>query len=177
MRNKRPDAGEYLDYYGKYVKLVRDGDIVSTLAAQLPETVAFLSEIGEERAGDRYAPGKWSIRQVVGHLCDVERVMCYRALTFARADETGLPGFEEDDWARNAGSDERTLASLIDEFKAVRAATLAQFNGFSADAWLRSGKANNAVVTVRALAWIIAGHDLHHCNVLREKYLASNVNA
>lgn len=172
MRETRPRQGDYLDYYGKYVVVVRDGDIVETLRAQLADTVALFRGISEEGAGHRYAEGKWTIRQVVGHLCDVERVMAYRALSFARADTTQLPGFEENDWAETAGSDERSLSSLIEELHAVRASTIALFGGFPAESWSRTGKANNAQVTVRALAWIIAGHELHHCRIIRERYLA-----
>lgn len=177
MRETRPRPGDYLDYYGKYVQLVREGDIVETVRAQLSETLQLFGEITEERAGHRYAEGKWSIRQVITHLCDVERVMSYRALTFARGDTTELPGFEENDWAEAAGSDERSLSSLIDELTAVRASTIALFDGFAADAWSRTGKANRAQVTVRALAWIIAGHELHHCNIIRDRYLSPDVRA
>ena len=177
MREKRPESGEYLNYYAKYVQLVPDGDIVTTLGLTLPKAVQLYGAIGEEHGGHRYAAGKWSIRQVLGHICDVERVMAYRALSFARADVTELPGFEENDWAENAGSEDRTLASLIDEFKAVRAATIALFGGLTSEAWSRAGKANRAGITVRSLAWIIAGHELHHRNIIREKYLASEVVA
>jgi len=172
MRQTRPGRGEYLEYYGKYVEKVGDGDIVETLRAQLTETVALFSGIPEAQAGHRYAEGKWSIRQVLGHIADVERAMSYRALTFARGDETGLPGFDENLWAVNAGSDERTLASLLEEFRAVREATIALFDGMTAQGWAGSGQANQAYVTVRALAWIIAGHEQHHCRLIRERYLA-----
>jgi len=169
-RATRPAAEEYAPYYGTYVSRVGDGDIVRTLKAQIGPTAALLRAIPESRAGHRYAPGKWSIREVIGHLTDAERIFAYRALRFARSDDTALPGFDENAFVANARFDDRTLASLVDEFAAVRAATIAQFEGFFPEEWVRSGTASGKVMSVRALAWVIAGHELHHLGILKERY-------
>jgi hypothetical protein len=166
----RPEADEHLPYYGKYIALVPAGDLAEILAAQQAATQRLLAPLGEARAGHRYAPGKWSIKEVVGHLADAERVFCYRALRFARADESPLTGFDENVYVPAGGFDRRTLASLLAEYAAVRAASLALVTSLDEAAWLRRGTANGAVVSVRALACIIAGHELHHVALLRERY-------
>jgi uncharacterized damage-inducible protein DinB len=167
----RPDKSEYLPYYEKYVALVPAGDIIETLRRQSGDTLALLGSLDEARAGYAYEPGKWSIKGVVGHVIDTERIFAYRALRFARGDQTPLPGYDQDEYGRAANFDARTLADLTDEFQSVRAATVALLRGLDGEAWQRRGTANNAEVTVRALAHIIAGHELHHMQVLRERYL------
>lgn len=167
----RPTVGEYLPYYDRYISLVPEGDVVALLADQIGGTLGLLRSIPAERTLHRYAPGKWSIRDVVQHMADTERVMSYRALTVARGDQTALPGFEENDWARVAGADRREWADIVAELEAVRAATLALFRGLDAEATERRGSANGATVSVRALAFIIAGHERHHLSILRERYL------
>ena len=167
----RPAPSEYAPYYEKYVALVPDGEIVETLERQGQETLALLHSLSEEQAGGAYAEGKWSVKQVVGHVIDAERVFAYRALRFARGDRTPLPGFEQDDFMRGVNFDARTLSSLIDEFEAVRSATLHLLRHLSPEAWARRGTASDNEVTVRALAYIIAGHEAHHVRVLRERYL------
>jgi uncharacterized damage-inducible protein DinB len=167
----RPDPKEYNAYYGRYISLVPDGDIVQTLESQWPETKALLCTTQDERGEYRYADGKWSIKEVLGHLIDSERIFAYRALRIARGDATPLPGFEQDDYVKTANSDARSLASLIDEFSAVRRANVLMLQNFDPEAWTRMGTASNNPVSVRALAWIIAGHELHHRSVLKEKYL------
>jgi uncharacterized damage-inducible protein DinB len=167
----RPASDEYAPYYEKYVSLVPDGNIVETLERQSAETLALLRSIPEEKASSRYEPGKWSIKEVVGHIIDTERVFAYRALRFARADATPLPGYEQDDYARAANFDARTLASLADDFERVRAATVSLLRPLDAEALKRRGTANDNPVSVRALAHIIAGHELHHVGILRERYL------
>jgi uncharacterized protein (TIGR03083 family) len=167
----RPEAGEYAPYYEKYVSLVPDGNIVETLERQAAETVALLRSIPEERAASRYEAGKWSVKEVLGHVTDSERVFAYRALRFARHDSTPLSGFEQDDYVRAANFDARPFASLVAEFESVRAATLSLLRSLDVDAWQRRGAANDNEVTVRALAHIIAGHELHHVGILRERYL------
>jgi uncharacterized damage-inducible protein DinB len=169
----RPPASEYAPYYGKYIALVPEGDIVATLQRQLETTLAVLRGIDEADAGKRYAEGKWSIKEVVGHLIDSERVFAYRALRFARNDQTPLAGFEQDDYVVAADFDARTLADLAEEFEQVRRATIHLFKSLSADAWSRTGKANDNEVSVRALAYITAGHEAHHVQVLRTRYLAN----
>lgn len=167
----RPAEDEHAPYYAKYVERVPDGDIVLTTGAQLRETLALLEGISEDGAGLRYAPGKWSIKEVVSHVCDAERVFAYRMLRFGRGDETPLAGFDENTYAPAARADSRSLQDLLDELRAVRAATLALENGLPPEAWTRGGTASENYVTVRALAWILAGHELHHRAILRERYL------
>ena len=169
--SNRPEPTEYNPYYEKYVSLVPAGGIVETLSRQIEDTLALLRSIDEARAAYRYEPDKWSIKQVVGHICDGERIFAYRALRFARSDETPLPGYEQDDYARAGNFDARTLADLAAESERVRAATIALFHSFDTEAMQRRGMANDNEVSVRALAYIIAGHELHHVQVLRTRYL------
>ena len=168
----RPDATEYAPFYGTYVGKVPDGDLLELLERQRRETQNLLAGLSDTQALHRYAPGKWSIKEVVGHLMDSERVFCYRALRFARADEKPLQGFDEKAWVPAGSFDARPLADLAAELDAVRRATIALFGGFDAAALARKGTANNNEVTVRALAWIVAGHERHHVAILRERYLA-----
>jgi uncharacterized damage-inducible protein DinB len=167
----RPQNDEYVPYYDKYISLVPDGDLVETLRAQIAETLSLLRTIAEERASHRYAPGKWSIKQVVGHMADVERVMTYRALRIARADATPLPGFDENAYVPAANFEARPLASLAHEFAEVRRATVAFLETLEPDAAARRGSANNNEISARALAYIIAGHERHHVKILKERYL------
>jgi len=171
IRTTRPDSTEYAPYYGKYIEHVPTGDVVETLSTQHEETLDLLQGIGEGKAGHRYAPGKWSIREVVGHVSDAERIFSYRALRFARADETALASFDENAFVTNASFDDRTLASLVDEFEAVRRATVLLFASLNATEWLRRGTASNNPMSVRAAAWVIAGHERHHLALLRQRYL------
>jgi uncharacterized damage-inducible protein DinB len=171
FRSTRPAPDEYLDYYGTYIREVPDGDIVDTLSRQIAETVAFLRSIPESRGDYRYAPGKWSIREVIGHVCDGERVFCYRAMRFARADETPLPGFEENSYVANGPFSHMSLADLISEFEHVRRSNIYFFAALDEEALSRRGTANGNAVSVRALAFILAGHETHHMNFLRSHYL------
>jgi hypothetical protein len=167
----RPSAEEYAPYYEKYVSLVPAGDVVETLERQGAETLALLRGLSEEQAASRYEPGKWSVKEVVGHIIDGERIFAYRALRFARGDRTPLPGFEQDDYVSGGDFDARTLSDLTDEFGHVRRATLALLRPLGEAEWRRTGTASDNEVSVRALAHIIAGHELHHLNVLRARYL------
>lgn len=171
FRTARPESGEYAPYYDKYISQVPDGDINRLLESQIRDTANLVRGIPEARGGHRYAEGKWSIREVVGHLCDAERVFGYRAMRFARSDNTPLPGFDENAFVANSRFDARTLASLIDEFEAVRGGSVALLAGLDEDEWIRRGTANNNEMSVRALAWTIAGHELHHRGLLQERYL------
>lgn len=168
--SQRPAPSEYADHYARYIQRVPDGPVLRTLESEIRGTVALLAPAPETKAKHRYAPGKWSVKEVVGHLADSERVMGYRALRFARGDATRLPGFDENLFAESAPFDARPLAEVISEFESVRAATLSLFRGFDEAAWGRAGVANEAPVTVRALAWMIAGHELHHRTLLVERY-------
>ncbi|MGQ0712120.1 MAG: DinB family protein [Gemmatimonadaceae bacterium] len=168
---ERPPATEYAPYQAGYVASVPDGDIFEILSRQRIELPEFLRSFGEARGGYRYAPGKWSIKEMIGHLNDTERVFAYRALRFARADETALPSFEQDDYVRTGNFDVRSLASLADEFSHLRAGTLDLYYHLDADALVRTGTASGFVVSVRAMAFVIAGHVAHHERILRERYL------
>ena len=167
----RPESNEYASYYEKYISLVPDEDLVKTLERQGAETLALLRGLDEEKGAHRYEPGKWSVKQLVGHISDGERIFSYRALAFARGDSQPLPGMEQDEWMAGVDFDARTLASLVDEFEAVRSATLHLLRHLSDEAWARRGTASDNEVTVRALAYIIAGHEAHHVRVLKERYL------
>jgi uncharacterized damage-inducible protein DinB len=169
----RPEETEYQAYYGKYVSLVPEGNILEVLGEQLNETLALLQSIPEPRGGFRYADGKWSIKELVGHMLDSERIFAYRALRFARNDRTPLPGYEQDDYIRHGSFDACPLADLAAEFASVRRSTLFLFQHLDAEAWLRTGLANESEVSVRALAYMIAGHELHHRGILRDRYLAA----
>lgn len=166
----RPGPDEYFDYYATYVGLVPLGDLVEILASQTAGTLDLLDQ-ARDIADHAYAPGKWTVKQVVGHLADVERVMVSRALRFARGDTQPLPGFDENAYVPAGRFEARTLTSLAAELRTVRAATVAFFDGLPAEAWTRRGSANGHEVSVRALACIIAGHELHHCAILRDRYL------
>ena len=167
----RPAPTEHAPYYEKYVSLVPDGDIVSTLSAQGGATLSLLAGISESRADSRYAPDKWSIKELVGHVIDSERIFAYRALRFARNDTTPLSGFEQDDYVLNSAFGELPLTEIAVEFDCLRCATVYMFKALTAEAWLRTGAANGNEVSVRALAHIIAGHELHHVGILRARYL------
>lgn len=167
-----PKAGEHAPYYARYTALVPGGDIVAALHRQRDDVSGLLSGLTAERAEYRYAPGKWSVKEVLGHIMDAERVFAYRALRFARGDETALPGFDEAAWMPFGEFDARTLADVLAEYRATRDATLALLRGLPPAAMLRGGEASGHHVTVRGLAWIMAGHELHHLTILRERYLA-----
>jgi len=172
MPTERPKPGEYNAYYDRYISLIPGSDIIATLTNQLPKTVALLSAHGEE-AELRYEPGKWSVKEVVGHLNDTERIMTYRALRIARNDRTPIEGFEQDDYIRGGPYADLRLADLVEEFQRIRTATLAFFRNLRAADWTRRGIANNNEISVRALAYVIGGHELHHRHILEEKYFGS----
>jgi uncharacterized damage-inducible protein DinB len=167
----KPDASEYAPFYEAYVSLVPEGDVVEAMRSQLAEVTAMLGGISEERGGYAYAEGKWSIRQVVGHCIDGERIFSYRALAIARGEQRPLPGMDQDEYMAHSNFDSRTLADLAAEFAHARAANVLMFQGLSEDAWLRRGTASEREVSVRALAHIVVGHVAHHMNVLRARYL------
>lgn len=147
-----------------------EDDVIGAMEAQTRETAALLARLDDDKASYRYAPDKWSIKQLVGHVTDGERVFAYRALAIARGEQASLPGFDENDYVRNAGFDDRSIGELAAEYAAARAATLAMFHGFSDEAWRRRGVANNNAISTRALAHVMLGHERHHLRVLREKY-------
>jgi len=167
----RPQPNEYAAFYETYVSLVPGTDILGVLEAQGMLTTQLLGARSEREGNFRYAPDKWTLKEVVGHITDTERIFAYRALRISRNDKTPMEGFEQDDYVKQGGFNDRTLVDLAGEFSQVRGATLALFLGFGGDAWQRRGVANKNEVTVRALAFIIAGHELHHRRILEEKYL------
>lgn len=166
-----PDRTEYAAYYSPYIDKVAGNDVLAVLEAQLGQTLPVLEHVSEERSLHRYAPDKWSIRQVMSHVNDTERLFAFRAFWFARGIEDPLPSFDQDAAVTIAGADERPWSSHVDEFKSIRAGTLALFRNLPADAWMRRGVASGNPFTVRALAYICAGHVTHHVNVLQERYL------
>ena len=167
----KPAKSEFLPYYERYIALVPEGDVVATLSSQIGETLGLLRSLPSSVATYRYAPDKWSVNEVVGHVIDSERNFAFRALRFARNDPAPIPGFEQDDYIRNACFDAYPLGDLASELEAVRQSTVFLFKHLDEAAWTRRGIANNAEVSVRALAYIIAGHERHHREVLLARYL------
>jgi DinB superfamily len=166
----RPAPDEYFEFYAGYVSQVPENDPIAIMESQAKVTQALLAGVSDKESLRRYAPGKWSIREVVGHLGDTERIMSYRAVRIGRGDTKPLPGFDENEYVRNASFDRRSLKDLVAELDDIRRASLALFRGFEPAAWTRRGTASNHEITVRALAFIIPGHERHHVKVLREKY-------
>ena len=166
----RPEPGEYAPYYERYISLITGSDILATLDAQRRQMMLLLSGRDESDGDLRYAPDKWNVKEVLGHVCDTERIFAYRALRIARGDRTPIEGFEQDDYVRNGPFARAPLAEIIEDYIAVRRATLTLFRDLYEAAWSRRGIANKNEITVRALAYIIAGHELHHRRILEEKY-------
>ena len=169
----KPAPTEHAREFSQYVALVTEGDIIQTLEQQIENSLSLFRSIPSDKANFRYAPDKWSVKQLLGHLIDSERIFSYRALCFARNDQTPLPGYEQNDYVREGDFDSRNLADMAEEFATVRRATIQLFRPLNETEWLRRGKANENDVSVRALAYIIAGHELHHMGVLRSRYLQS----
>jgi uncharacterized damage-inducible protein DinB len=168
----RPEPGEYAPYYDRYISLVSGNDILTTLESQRRQMLLLLSGRDEADGDFRYAPEKWSAKEVLGHVCDTERIFAYRALRISRGDRTPLAGFEQDDYVRNGPFAQRPLAEIIEDYIAVRRATITLLRNLDEQAWQRRGVANNNEVTVRAIAYTMAGHELHHRRILEEKYFA-----
>ena len=167
----RPQPDEAAEYYFKYINRVPEGEIVSILEAQRDETLELLRGINSERSRHRYAPGKWSIREVLAHVNDTERLFAFRALWFARGFDSPLPSFDQDVAMAASAADDRSWSSHVDEFSAVRSASVSFFKGLPPDAWERRGIASGYPFSVRALAYLTAGHVIHHAALLRERYL------
>jgi hypothetical protein len=168
-----PEPSEYAAYFGRYISLVPGHDILTTLDEQRRQTILLLSCRTDAEGDFHYAPGKWSAKEVIGHICDSERIFAYRALRIARADVTPMEGFEQDDYVRNGPFANRPISDLIEDYIAVRRATFSLFRNLDEAAWQRRGVANKNEVTVRALAYTIAGHELHHRKILEEKYFSA----
>jgi hypothetical protein len=167
---KRPEANEYAEYYGKYIAKVPGTDVLSILESQRLQMLQLFAGRSERDGNFRYAPDKWTIKEVLGHVTDAERIFTYRALRIARGDQTPLASFEQDDYVKNGGFAGRTLADLVEEFGAVRSASVALFRSFDDAAWSKRGVASQKEVTARALGFITAGHQIHHRVILEEQY-------
>jgi uncharacterized damage-inducible protein DinB len=164
-------------YYHKYIAKVEETELSKAFIGHGKELAAILKDLPADKWNYRYAPGKWSIKELVQHLIDAERIFCYRALTFARKDKTALPGFEENDYATNSEADRRTPESLLNELQIVQQSTAALYNSFSEEQMEQSGKANDQSIYVRALGFIIIGHSIHHLSVMKERYLETSLVA
>lgn len=167
----RPTPGESSDYYHRYIDAVPEGDLLDTLAGRGAHLHRVLATLPQDRHDHRYQPGKWSIKEVLGHVTDAERVFAYRALRFARRDPTPLAGFEQDEWMSTAPFANRSLASLLDEFTHLRKSNIALFSSFDDSTLSRMGVASNNPISVRALLYILAGHEIHHTQILTSRYL------
>ena len=167
----RPATDEYVAHFATYIDKVTEPDVVAMLAAQKQSTAKLLAGLTEPQAAYRYAPGKWSLREIIGHLSDAERIFAYRLLRIARGDATPLPGFDENDYVPAGQFERRPLASVAAEFASVRDASLTLLQGLDAEALARRGTASGKPISARALAFIIAGHEKHHLGVIRERYL------
>ncbi|SDN26803.1 DinB superfamily protein [Fictibacillus solisalsi] len=168
---ERPRPDEYAEDFESYIQLVPEGDISEMLQQQIKETASLLNSLSEEDGEYRYAPNKWSIKEVVGHMADTEWIMNYRMLSIARGETAPLPGYNDEEYVKAAAFNDHSLTDLTRHFTSVRQATLSLLNGLSDEALKRRGAANNEEVTARALAFIIAGHELHHRNLIKERYL------
>lgn len=169
---KKPEKTEYAPYYETYVSLVPETDIVGALRDQSAEFEEVFSAIAEEKGSYAYAEGKWTIKEVVGHLNDCERIFAYRALRIGRGDETPLAGFDQNPYVENGNFNQTMLSDLIEEFRLLRQSSVLFFKNLSSEAWTRIGTASEAEVSARALAYIMVGHVRHHTNILKERYLA-----
>ncbi|WP_028545301.1 DinB family protein [Paenibacillus taiwanensis] len=167
----RPLIGEYDPYYEKYISLVHEGNVIEHLHSQNMLTVRLLDSLTEAEANYKYAPDKWSIKEVFGHIADTERIMSYRLLCIARGDTTPLPGYDDEEYVKRASFATHSIQQLQADYTAVRHATISLCKGIEQSAWLREGTANNSSVSARALAYIIAGHELHHLHIIQERYL------
>jgi len=167
---KRPEPAEYAEFYAGYVSEVPGSDVLGVLESQRVQMLQLFAARSERDGSVRYAPGKWTVKEVLGHINDAERIFAYRALRIARGDQTPLAAFEQEDFVRNGGFGERTLVDLAEEFGLVRNASVALFRSLREDAWPRRGVASQKEVTVRALAFITVGHQIHHRSILEERY-------
>lgn len=173
MINTIPDPNTLPDFYKNYVALVKDMNLIEALEQSVKLTHELISNLPETKGDYRYAPGKWSIKELLCHLLDAERVFAYRAMRFARNDATPLPGFDENEYAPQANAEARSLKQLADELMRLRLTTLDLFKGFTNEMLQRKGSANNSVISVVNIGYVIAGHETHHRNILNERYLAS----
>ncbi len=168
--DNRPEPEEYGDFYQGYIDLIDEPNIIQVLIQQGQRAYAVIKQLTPDEVSHRYAKDKWSVKEVFGHLVDTERIMAYRALCISRGETKTLPGYDQDNYVSQADFDDRSLQSISTEYDALRNANISMFNSFSQEQILRKGTANDVTVSVRALAYIIAGHERHHMNILEEKY-------
>ncbi len=167
----RPKPGDYAQYYEQYISEIKGSNILKVLESQLSETIVLLKSVTEEKGNYKYAEGKWTIKEVIGHFTDTERIFAYRALCFARGETKVLPGFEQDDYVNSGKFNEKPLSDLINEFRLLRESNLVLFKSFNADSLAKAGRVEDNRVTVLAILFIIAGHTRHHLKIIEEKYL------
>ncbi|MBI1807658.1 MAG: DinB family protein [Ignavibacteria bacterium] len=167
----RPDSSEHAPYYGKYIQLVPENDIIQAMALQIEQTLGFLRSLPNSAGDKRYAPGKWSVKEVIGHVSDAERVFAHRALFFARSTPGALPSMEQDDWMKAATFGTQRLEDVVTEFELVRRSNLCFFRQLTEEAWKRRGIASDCEFTVRSLAYILVGHERHHLEILKTRYV------
>lgn len=168
-----PETGEYDAYYQGYIDRVEGRQLSLILRQQRAQVLELLDGLSEERANYRYAPEKWSVKEVLGHLIDTERVFVYRAMSIARGEQQSLPGFDQDDYVRTGDFDRRTVESLKSEYETVRNASIAFFESLDTESWVKTGTANDVTVSVRAIGYIVPGHEAHHLSILHERYMAT----
>jgi len=166
----KPKTGDYNPYYDRYISLLGDDDIIEVLEKQVKTTENFLKTFTEKQGNYSYADGKWTMKEVLGHVIDTERIMAFRALAFARNEKQSLPGFEQDDYVAESNFNKRTVVDMINEFRTLRESNINLFKSFNSEMLSRSGTASGSEVTVLALIYIIAGHEKHHMKILKEKY-------
>lgn len=169
----RPENNEYKPYFSTYVNLVPEGDLIQILDKQVDETISLLKDLTDDQSHYRYGPDKWTIKEMIGHVADTERIMGYRMLCIARGDTASLPGFDDKVYAINGDFNRLTMGELLENLAVVRKSTILLLKQFTPEAWLRKGNANNSEVTVRALAYIVAGHELHHRRIIKDRYFGS----
>jgi hypothetical protein len=170
----RPQPAEFDPYYQKYISLVPEEEIIPALTGQIDDLSKLFENVSEEIGTFAYAEGKWSVKEVLSHLIDGERMFAYRALRVARGDKTPIEGFEQDGYIENSHANRRPLAELIREFDLLREANVIFFSNLESADWVRTGTANNVEISVRSLAWIMVGHVRHHVAILRERYLTKS---
>ena len=171
MKNTRPNKEDYATFYETYIGKIASDDIITALTASLPKTMVFLADIPLDKWGFAYAEGKWTIKELMIHILDAERIFINRALRIARNDKTALPGFDQDEYAPFTNANNRTVESIIEEYESVRKASLTLFQHFTNEMWQRKGIASDNTVTPLAIAYIILGHETHHFGVIQERYL------
>lgn len=171
---EHPSKNEFDSYYQGYIEKVEGKQLSLTLRQQRAKMIELIDGLTEEQADYRYAPGKWSVKEVLGHLLDTERVFVYRAMSIARDEKQSLPGFDQDEYVRTGNFDQRSVESLKTEYEAVRNATIALFESLDEASWLKTGTANDVTVSVRAIGYIVPGHEAHHLAILRERYLGGD---